>query len=138
MKVVIDTNVLLMSLPRRSKFRPIFDGLLKGAYELVITEDILQEYIEIIGQKTTGSIAQNLAELLVKLQNVEKAEVYFRWQLIEADPDDNKFVDCAISASVAWLVTNDKHFSVLKQVDFPAVPLIDAEGFLAEVERLLR
>lgn len=74
----------------------------------------------------------------MKLQNVEKAEVYFRWQLIEADPDDNKFVDCAISASVEWLVTNDKHFSVLKQVDFPAVPLIDAEGFLAEVERLLR
>lgn len=63
MTVVIDTNVLLMSLPRRSKFRPIFDGLLKGAYELVITEDILQEYIEIIRQKTTGSIAQNLAEL---------------------------------------------------------------------------
>jgi predicted nucleic acid-binding protein len=61
-KVVVDTNVLLMSIPKISKYRPIFDGLLKGKFNLAISESILQEYIEIIGRKTTGQIAQNLVD----------------------------------------------------------------------------
>lgn len=136
MKVVIDTNVLLMSIPKISKYRPIFDGLLKAKYNLAISEEILQEYIEIIGRKTTGDIAQNLGELITQLDNVEKTEVYFRWNLITADPDDNKFVDCAISASVQFIVSNDNQFKVLKDVKFPPVEVIDADDFLEELKKL--
>ena len=136
MKVVIDTNVLLMSIPKISKYRPIFDGLIKSKYRLAISNEILQEYIEIIERKTTGEIAQNLAELLLKLKNVEKTEVYFRWNLIEEDPDDNKFVDCSIAASVKFVVSNDKHFKVLKHIEFPPIEVIDADEFLEEVLKL--
>lgn len=41
MKVIIDTNVLLMSLPKISPYRPIFDGLINGQYQLIITEEIV-------------------------------------------------------------------------------------------------
>jgi predicted nucleic acid-binding protein len=68
MKVVIDTNVILLSLPKISKYRPIFDGLLKSKLDLAISNEILQEYIEVIGEKTTGDIAQNFAELMIKLK----------------------------------------------------------------------
>lgn len=136
MKVVIDTNVLLMSIPKISKYRPIFDGILKAKYDLAISEDILQEYIEIIGRKTTGDIAQNLGELLTQLDNVEKTQIYFRWNLITVDPDDNKFVDCAVSANVQFLVSNDNHFKVLKNVKFPPVEVIDADEFLEELKKL--
>lgn len=114
MKVVLDTNVLLISIPKISKYRPIFDGLIQGKYTLALSESILQEYIEIIGQKTTGQIAQNLSELLLSLDNVKKTSIYFRWNLIPKDPDDNKFIDCAVSARVKYVVTNDKHFKDLK------------------------
>ncbi len=136
MKVVIDTNVLLISIPKISKYRLIFDGLLKGKFNLVISESILQEYIEIIGRKTTGQIAQNLGDLLVTLKNVEKTWIFFRWNLIKADPDDNKFVDCAISAQATFLVSNDKHFNELKEIEFPPVQLIDADGFIEELKKL--
>ncbi len=136
MKVVIDTNILLISLPKLSKYRPIFDGLLKGKFNLAISDSILQEYIEIIGTKTTGQIAQTLGDLLLTLHNVEKTEIYFRWNLIKADPDDDKFVDCAISARVTFLVSNDKHFKVLKSVDFPPVEVINADDFLEELRKL--
>ncbi len=66
MRVVIDTNVLLMSIPKISKYRPIFDGILASKFEVAISEDILQEYLEIIGRKTTGQIAQNLGESLMQ------------------------------------------------------------------------
>lgn len=136
MKVVIDTNVLLISIPKLSKYRPIFNGLLRKQYNLAISESILQEYLEIIGRKTTGQIAQNLGELLLSLENVEKTEIYFRWNLIHADPDDNKFVDCAISARVKFIVTNDNHFKELKDIEFPPVEVINADDFLEELKKL--
>lgn len=134
-KIVLDTNVLLMSLPKISPYRPIFDGLISGEYELLITEGIFLEYIEIIGQKTTKEIAKNLSELLTQLKNVKIITLYFTWELIEKDPDDNKFVDCALMGNAEYIVTNDKHFNVLKNIDFPKIDVINAKAFLIELEK---
>lgn len=54
---------------------------------------------------------------------------YYRWNLIKADPDDNKFADCAIAGRADSLVTNDKHFKVLKDIDFPRVTVVTPEEF---------
>jgi predicted nucleic acid-binding protein len=47
MKVVLDTNVLLVSIPKKSKYRAIFDALIDGHFNAVISNDILSEYVEI-------------------------------------------------------------------------------------------
>ena len=88
------------------------------------------EYEEILARKANDLIAQNIIKMLITLSNVEKTEVYYRWDLIESDKDDNKFVDCAITGNVDYLVSNDKHFNVLEMIDFPEVPLLKAEEFL--------
>lgn len=134
MKIVLDTNVLLSSLPRTSKYRPIFDALLKNKFQLIISHDILQEYIEIIEQKTTPEIAKNVGELLVNLKNVNQIKVYYKWLLIQDDFDDNKFIDCAIAGNVKFVVSNDKHFNVLKRIPFPFVEVIKADQFLDELK----
>lgn len=50
--------------------------------------------------------------------------VNFVWSLIEADPDDNKFVDCAIAGQADYIVTHDKHFRILDEIPFPKVKTI--------------
>lgn len=50
--------------------------------------------------------------------------------MISQDPDDNKFVDCAIASNSDWIVTNDKHFHILKGIDFPRVNVISVEDFI--------
>lgn len=60
---------------------------------------------------------------------VEKTEIYFNFQLIVEDENDNKFVDCAISANAECLVSNDKHFRVLKTIDFPKVTVLKLQEF---------
>lgn len=55
MRIVLDTNVLLISIPSKSKYRPIFDGLLRGDFELAISNEILDEYIEVIEIKSNAS-----------------------------------------------------------------------------------
>ena len=130
MRVVLDTNVLLVSIPKLSKYRPIFENLIEEKYTLIISNEILTEYEEIIARKSNESVAQNIVKMLVTLSNVEKKEIYYRWDLIKSDKDDNKFADCAVAGNADYLVSNDHHFNVLETIDFPEVPLIDAEKFL--------
>jgi len=129
LKVVLDTNVLLVSLPPLSQYRPIFDKLLNGAYELFISNEILTEYEEKIAERYDLQTVKELFELLLILPNVNKITPYFRWKLIVNDQDDDKFVDTAISATTDYLVTNDKHFNILKSLDFPKVTICKAEEF---------
>ena len=129
MKIVLDTNVLLVSIPKKSKYRIIFDALLEQHYTLLISNDILMEYEEMIGMKTTPRIATHVVEMLLNLRNVEKIDVFFRWNLIDGDPDDNKFSDCAIAGNADFLVSNDGHFDVLESLVFPKIPRVTIEEF---------
>lgn len=71
---------------------------------------------------------------MIQLRNVEKIEVSYKWNLITDDPDDNKFVDCAIAGRVKYVVTNDRHFAILKDIPFPKVEIISIKDFLEEIE----
>ncbi|WP_375577905.1 putative toxin-antitoxin system toxin component, PIN family [Marivirga tractuosa] len=129
MKIVLDTNIILIALPTRSPYRIIFDSLLAGNFDLFLSTSILYEYTEIIENKTNPNIASNFAELLLGLKNVKFAEPFYHWNLIQKDKDDNKFVDLALAAQVDYLVTNDKHFNILKDIDFPKLNTIGLEDF---------
>ena len=130
MRVVLDTNVLLVSIATKSRYRVIFDSLINNDLVLIISNEILSEYTEIIGRKTNMMIANNISEMLLSLQNVHKQEVYFRWNLINEDKDDNKFVDCAVAGDVDYLVSNDKHFNCLKKINFPKLNLLNIDEFM--------
>lgn len=136
MKVVLDTNVLLIAIPSKSKYRPIFNALLEQKLHLYISNEILLEYAEIIEEKTNSLVSNNVCELLLTLNNVSLIEPFYKWDLIYQDPEDNKFVDCAISGNVDFVVTNDKHFDILKTVEFPKVEIITVEKFLTVLNKL--
>lgn len=129
LKIVLDTNVLLRSISRRSAFAIILDKLYENVYELYISNDIQLEYEE----KITDIFSKETAELIIGalslLDNVKKIDVHFHLNLIAADVDDNKFSDCAFSGNVHYLVTDDKHFNTLKTVPFPAINVISIEDF---------
>ncbi|MEZ0538291.1 PIN domain-containing protein [Fibrella arboris] len=105
------------------------DALIAGAYEAYVSTDVLMEYTEKIAQFFDHEVAEDFLGGLLLLPHVYRTEIYFNLALIEADKDDNKFVDCAFSANVQYLVTNDRHFNVLRQYDFPKINLIRADEF---------
>jgi predicted nucleic acid-binding protein len=113
MIVVIDTNILLISIPRRSKYRPIFDAYLNNKISLVITTDILLEYLEITGRKAKTGIADFLE-----------------------DPDDNKFTDAYLSARADYLVTVDGHFNEVKHIGYPPINIVSPDDFLNIIKSL--
>lgn len=97
---------------------------------LCVSTEILEEYAEIITQKMSVEVAANVIHLLLESKYVELINPYFKLQLIEADHDDNKFVDCAFAANATYIVSDDKHYDVLKEVDFPQILVLKLKEFL--------
>ena len=60
--------------------------------------------------------------------SVQLCSIRLFW--IQADPDDNKFVDCAFEANATYIVSNDKHFNALKEIDYPKIQVIKLIEFL--------
>ena len=133
MKVVIDTNSLLVSIGRKSRYRPIFDALIVGEIQLLISNDIVSEYAEKLEERTSKVVARNVMDFLIKSPDVLQIAIYFKWSVIASDADDNKFVDCALNGSADFLVTDDKHFNVLKRIDFPPVRVMRTKEFLKKL-----
>jgi putative PIN family toxin of toxin-antitoxin system len=128
-RVVLDTNVLLVSISSRSESHWIFQKLLQEEFEVVISNEIIYEYEEIISEKYSVEVAKNVIRALLLLPNVIKSDIYYKWSLIKTDEDDNKFVDCAVTSNAHFIVTNDKHFKPLKEIDFPSVKVINISEF---------
>ncbi len=136
MKIVLDTNVLLVSLPSHSPFHIIFQFLQQGKYDLFVSNEIFAEYEEKIGERLGISRTDTHLRELLNYPNVYQTDIFFKWHFITADPDDDKFVDCAVAAGTDFIITNDNHYNILKQVDFPQINIIKAEDFVKLLQNL--
>lgn len=128
--VVIDTNCLLQIIARKSPYRPIWDAFLQSKFQFCVSNEILNEYQEILEQQITPTVAENIVLLILNQPNVLLVEPYFRMELVTQDPDDNKFVDCAFAAGADYLVSEDSHFNILKKTPFPQLNLVTLDEFL--------
>ena len=127
--IVLDTNCLLMSLPKTSLYRIVWNHFLAGKYILCVSNEILEEYQEILSVKTTPSIASNVVSTILNCPNIRLITPYYRFGLIPSDVDDNKFVDCAIASGADYIVTNDAHYRILEQISFPKVGTLSIKDF---------
>jgi uncharacterized protein len=130
MTIVLDSNVLLVAIGKRSRYRPIWEAFLNGSYKLVLSEDILFEYEEILLQHAASGAAEIVMEIFLESPDIIYQRVYYKWQAITNDVDDNKFFDVAIAANAEYLVTNDPHFNSAQKLGFPEVKIISAADFL--------
>lgn len=131
MTVVLDCNILVISLTSRSPYHSIYKALVSGKFDLAVTTEIILEYQEIIAQKYGPVTANALIALLGELSNVHYLNTYYHWELINVDPDDNKYCDCAVAAGADYIITQDKHFNVVKDNPFPPLKIISVDDFTA-------
>ena len=132
-KIVLDTNCLLMCFSTKSAYHDAWTAYLEKRYNLCVSNEIINEYEEIIAQKTNSLFATEFIRAILLRPNTILVNPQFRFNLITDDPDDNKFVDCAIIANAEYIVSNDRHFNVLKMIDFPRVNIIRLEEFVKEL-----
>jgi putative PIN family toxin of toxin-antitoxin system len=127
--IVLDTNCLLSCIATKSKYHNVWTAFLREDFRLCVSNEIISEYEEVITQKTSPTFADMIIQIMLNSENVVFAHPTFRFNLISADPDDNKFVDCAIVTNADYIVSQDKHFNILKTIDFPKVSVINIDTF---------
>lgn len=127
--IVLDTNCLLMAISAKNEYHLVWQSFLRGDYVLCVSNEIIEEYLEVISRNINPWVAESVVYAILTRGNVRKLVPYYHFGLIETDPDDNKFVDCAIAANAKYIVSEDHHFDVLKSCSFPKVDVIGLDLF---------
>ena len=133
-KIVLDTNCLVQMISMHSPYRPAWQAFREGKYLLCVSNDILNEYNEILEKVANATVAHNIVNAIARSPYTRMFDPHFRFGLIEQDPDDNKFVDCAIVAGAEYIVSEDAHFRVLDTIPFPSVSEKRLEEFMHDLE----
>lgn len=135
MTICIDTNVVLGMFGRSGPWLALRRALLHGQMEWAVSTDILLEYEEVAARELNEAAAHQLLRLLSLLEqtrgNIRRIHPTFSFHLITTDPDDDKFVDCAIVAEADYILTSDHHFAVMKGSGYKPQPITPAD-FIAQ------
>jgi len=116
LKVVVDTNVFIFSffggIPKE-----IINCWKKGKITLCFSQEIIEEYIEVLtrlGLQDKNEI-QNLTKLFAEGYNSIFTAKTPDLEVVEDDPDDNKFIECAVALDSKIIISGDKHLKNIKK-----------------------
>ena len=98
MKIVLDSNILLIAVGRKSKYKPIWTAFVKGEYVLILSDEVIYEYEEILQLRAINNASAIVMQALIESPFAIYQQVYYSWNVITKDPDDNKFFDIAVAA----------------------------------------
>lgn len=94
----------------------------------------INEYAEILAQRTSAKFSESALGVITNNPSTIFVTAYYHFNLIVADPDDNKFVDCAVASNAKYVVTEDSHFNILKEIDFPKVEIVDLDDIIKQIQ----
>ena len=119
-----------MAISAKNVYHRVWLDFLSGKYKLCITNEIIEEYLEVISRNINTLVAEKIVAAILNRENTIKLDPHFRFNLIEDDKDDNKFADCAVAGNASYIVTEDHHFNVLKNIKFPSITVIGIDDFI--------
>ncbi|MCI7372162.1 putative toxin-antitoxin system toxin component, PIN family [Prevotella sp.] len=129
-RLVLDTNCLIQIVSPRSKYHSLWMSFVRGEYELCVSNEIVDEYLEILQKLTSVEVAEYIMKTIINSPFVVFIDPFYKFDLIQADKDDNKFVDCAIAAQARCIISNDHHYDILSTIPFPHVEVIKLTDFM--------
>lgn len=115
--VVLDTNVVVSGALWRGNPSVILGAWADNRFEAVASPEILDEYEETLREVGHKMDRKNFAEqwILVLRERIRLVVPETKIQLCR-DPDDDKFLSCALAVHAIFLVSGDKDLGVLGRI----------------------
>ena len=133
MIVCIDTNTLVQARAPKHRYSPILEAAVLGRLHWAISNRTLTEYEEIISRCAGFREWQRLLRLIELADAITGSVIWvgpqYQFRVINSDPDDNAFTDCAIAAHADYVITDDSHFAPLANAGYKPQP-ITPEAFI--------
>ena len=129
MKVVLDTNVLISGIFFSGPPHQILNAWRDGKVQLAVSQEILSEYWR-VGEALAEEFPAIDLRPILDLVTIE-AELYVAKDLPEplcSDPDDDKFLACAIASSSKIIISGDKH--LLKVSGYQDIEILKPREFV--------
>lgn len=132
-KLVLDTNTLISALGWKGKPHQVLGMCMRKQVELVLSPPIIEE-LEVVMSYPKFDFSEEmkrefLTELIECSRIVSPAE---KVQVVANDPEDNKFVECAIAGEANYIVSGDSHLLSLRE--YRGIHIINASDFLKELQ----
>ena len=133
MRIVVDTNIIISEIFFGGKPRDLLEKCFSGTLQMVCTEEIFDEYTETI-EKLTKKSGRNIGKETVFLlvENLEFIENQYN-DSYSRDPDDDKFINCARSGGIQYIISGDKDLLVLKEIE--KIKIVGVAKFLEIIEK---
>ena len=132
MKVVIDTNVVVSSaISSDGNPALIFEMLILEKIKNYTTLDIIEEVREVLQRpRIAKRLNRFQQEFILRAfeEFSERIEPAVEFSEIIEDPDDNKFLECAFSASAEYIISGDEH--LLKRKEFRGIEIVSPAEFV--------
>jgi len=136
-KVVIDTNVFISSFFGGNP-KKIIDLWKKGEIKLCLSREIVDEYVEVL--KRLGlqneSELQELLNIFSEGHNIIFSALTPSLKIIEQDPDDNMFIECAVALKCSYIISGDNHLKSLK--NYMGIKIVNPKEFLIQFQAIMR
>jgi len=111
-RVVFDTNVLISALGWNAKpencLKQVFQSSVEGCISSEMLDE-LQRVMEYPRFEFTDEEKQSFLEVILASFHIVEPQVDI--EVIEADPDDNMVVECAVESQADYIVSGDSHLT---------------------------
>ena len=128
-RVVVDTNVFVSSFFGGNPLK-IVDLCKSGQLTLCLSKPIIDEYVEVLqllGLKNERELSELLslfAHGFHVLFSAKTPELH----LVEEDPDDDKFIECAVALKADFVISGDKALIAIQ--DYMGISIVTPKEFL--------
>ena len=116
MRVVFDTNVLISAtLWNESSAQKILHKLIEEDYDIFLSLEIIEEYKKVLKRDFDYSEEEinNFISIIMQFSNIIEPNTIIN--IIQNDPEDNRILECAISANADIILSYDNHLLKLKE-----------------------
>ncbi len=139
MKIVLDNNVFISGIFWKGFPNQIIKLAEERKIEIIITQEIIDELFGVLKRKKFrplfleakiehNEVFEKILELVTTYSATDKIEI------IKEDPDDNKFLSCAMAGGASFIVSGDKHLLNLKS--FQGIPILTPRQFIDRFKKL--
>jgi uncharacterized protein len=134
MKVVLDTNIFISGIFWSGDSEKIIYAWGNEEFEIITSSEIIREIVETL-MDFKIQLPINILLLWISILSMKSliVEPQEKINIVKDDPDDDKFIEAAISGKADYIITQDKH--LLKIKEFREIKILTPRDFLGIIKK---
>ena len=134
-RIVLDTNVLISAILFGGPPKEALSRVISGAVDCSLSLAILDELRDVIGRPKFGFSPEQSLNILEELHAVcDIISPSIRINVVTADPDDNRILECAVESKAAFVITGDRH--LLDLVEFRGIQIVTPTAYFGKLKEM--